>query len=233
MDCKGTYHSIATAPISNYRSRSRLKRRGNRPDTLSAPMTRILLTLAVLSIVLLVAAATIGLSIGDLYAGRELTDETRHMATVHRLTGIAAALSVVFLESVIATYFIGTSRWCKEVTETYRLDYQPVRESNQLKRRAFAVALTGMLTVVGIIALGAAADPATGRPNTAAWTNFHLAAALGGSALIAWTYFAGWQYVGRNHAIIEGIVARVGEIRRERGLEPATIPAEPLTPAAK
>jgi hypothetical protein len=194
-------------------------------------MTRILLTLAVLSIVLLVAAATIGLSIGNLYENPSA--DTLHMATVHRLTGIAAALSVVFLESVIATYFIGTSRWCKEVTETYRLDYPPMRESNRLKRRAFAVALTGMLTVVGIIALGAAADPATGRPNTEAWTNFHLAAALGGSALIAWTYFAGWQYVGRNHAIIEGIVAQVGKIRRERGLEPATIPAGPLTPAVK
>ena len=96
------------------------------------------------------------------------------MATVHRLTGIAAALGVVFVESVVVTYFIGTSRWCKEVAETYRLDAAPVRESNRLKRRAFAVALVGMLTVVGVIALGAAADPATGRPNTQAWTNFHL-----------------------------------------------------------
>ena len=136
-------------------------------------MTRILLTLAILSLVLLVAALTMGLSVGDLYHAPGA--DTLRMATVHRLTGIAAALGVVFVESVVVTYFIGTSRWCKEVTETYHLDPNRVRQSNRLKRRAFAVALVGMLTVVGVIALGAAADPATGRPNTQAWTNYHLA----------------------------------------------------------
>ena len=107
-----------------------------------------------------------------------------------------------------------------------------MRESNRLKRRAFAVALTGMLTVVGIIALGAAADPATGRPNTADWTNFHLAAALAGSALIAWTYFAGWQYVGRNHAIIEGIVAEWAKFAAN-GVWSRPALTEALTPATK
>ncbi len=162
----------------------------------------------------------IGLSIGNLY--EVPTADTLHMATVHRLIGTAAALGVVFVESVIVTYFIGTSRWCKEVTEAYGLEIASVRDSNRLKRRAFAVALVGMLTVVGIIALGAAADPATGRANTQAWTHFHLAGALGGFAVIAWTYFAAWQYVWLNNAIIQQIVAKVGEIRRQRGLEPLT-----------
>ena len=48
------------------------------------------------------------------------------MATIHRLTGMAAALGVVFVESVVVTYFIGTSRWCKEVSETYQLDSKRV-----------------------------------------------------------------------------------------------------------
>ena len=104
-------------------------------------MTRILLTLAILSLVLLVAALTMGLSVGDLYHAPGA--DTLRMATVHRLTGIAAALGVVFVESVVVTYFIGTSRWCKEVTETYRLDPNRVRQSNRLKRRAFAVARSG------------------------------------------------------------------------------------------
>lgn len=189
-------------------------------------MTRILTTLAILSLVLLLAALTMGLSVGDLHQVPTPKPATLQMATVHRLTGIAAALGVVFVESVVATYFIGTSRWCKEVTETYHLDPGRVRQSNALKRRAFAVALVGMLTVVGVIALGAAADPATGRPNTQAWTNYHLAGALAGLAVIAWSYFAAWQYVWQQHAIIEQIVAEVGEIRRGRGLGA-------LTPAAK
>jgi hypothetical protein len=186
-------------------------------------MTRILLTLAALSLILLAAALLIGLSNGDLY--HQPSADTLHWATVHRLTGIAAALAVVLVECVIVTYFIGTSRWCKEVVETYSLDAAPVRASNRLKRRAFAVALAGMLMVVALIALGAAADPATGRPNTQAWTNFHLVGAFVGVALIAWTYFAAWQYIAANREIIQKILAEVSRIRCERGLEPLTMAA--------
>jgi membrane associated rhomboid family serine protease len=141
------------------------------------------------------------------------------------LTGLAAALAVVFVESVVVTYFIGTSRWCKEVVETYSLDPAPARASSRLKRRAFAVALAGMLTVVAVIALGAAADPATRRPNTQAWTDYHLAGAFAGVALIAWTYYAAWQTIAANQAIIEQILVEVSRIRRERGPEPLTMAA--------
>jgi hypothetical protein len=185
-------------------------------------MTRILTTLATLSVLLLVATFVVGLFIGNLYDAPSQT--TLHWATVHRLTGIVAALVVVLVESVIVTYFIGTSRWCKEVVETYSLERTPVRESTRLKRRAFAVSLLGMMTILGIIALGAANDPATGRPGTAAWTNFHLAAAIGGTLVIAWTYFAGWQYIGANQAIIHQLVSEVGQIRRAKGLEPVPEP---------
>jgi hypothetical protein len=183
-------------------------------------MTRIVIALASFSLILLVAALVVGLSVGDLY--NDPSEHTLRWATAHRLTGVAAALAVVFVESVIVTYFIGTSRWCKEVAETYRLDAGPVRESSRLKRRAFAVAIIGMLTVIGIIALGGAADPSTRRDNTQAWTNYHLAGALAGTALIGWTYFAAWQYVSLNQAIILEMVAEVARIRRQRGLEPLT-----------
>ena len=180
-------------------------------------MTRILLSLASLSIVLLSAALILGLLIGDLYDAPSET--TLHWATIHRLTGVAAALAVVFVESVIVTYFIGTTRWCKEVVETYQLDLSLIRESNRLKRKTFPWALVGMLAVVGIIALGGAADPATGRENTRAWANWHLAGALAGIGLITWTYYVAWNNIFANHAIIQEIVARVARIRRQRGLE--------------
>jgi hypothetical protein len=180
-------------------------------------MNRILLTLASLSLILLAAALVVGLSIGDLY--HDPTVVTLHSATVHRLTGTAAALGVVFVESVIATYFIGTGRWCKEVAETYGLDLAPVRTSNRLKRRAFAWSLLGMLTIVGVISLGAAADPATGRPNTQFWTNYHFAGAFGGLLLVAWTYVAAWNLICANQRVIEEIAAKVAGIRRDRGLD--------------
>jgi hypothetical protein len=180
-------------------------------------MSRILFTLASLAMILMIAALVLGLTIDDLYD--HPSSVTLNWATVHRLTGVAAALAVVFVESIVVTYFIGTSRWCKEVSETYGLDRSAVVASNRLKRRTFPWALGGMLAVVGVIALGAAADPGTGRPNTADWANVHLFGALAGIAFIGWSFVAAWNNVEANHAIIEGIVADVARIRRERGLE--------------
>jgi hypothetical protein len=192
-------------------------------DTLDGPpnsgllMTRILLSLASLSLILLVATLIVGLAVGDLYAQPLPTDETLAWASVHRLSGIAAALVVVFVESIVVTYFIGTSRWCKEVVETYRFDPAAVRESNRLKRRTFPWALFGMLAVIGIIALGGAADPTTGQPDTQEWTNWHLVASFLGIGLIAWTYIIAWSNIVANQLIIDRLVVEVASVRSARG----------------
>jgi hypothetical protein len=199
------------------------------PHLLYARMTRIFLTLASLSIILLVTAMVMGLSMGDLYERPMPSRETLHWATLHRLTGVAAALAVVFVESVVVTYFIGTSRWCKEVVETYQLDRSTVMASNQLKRRTFPWALAGMLGVVTVIALGGAADPASLQPNTKAWANWHLIGAFSGIGLVAWTYLVAWNNILANHAIITGLVAEVARLRKDRGLDAETDSSENLT----
>lgn len=182
-------------------------------------MTRILFTLGSMSVILMAAALILGLSIGDLYAEPFPTSETQVWATVHRLTGLGAALAVVLVESVIITYFIGTGRWCKEVVETYNLDRADVRASNQLKRRTFPWALLGMLAIVGVIALGGASDPATGQPNTREWVDWHFGGAVGGIVLITWTYVVAWNNVVANQAIISKLVEDVARIRREKSLD--------------
>lgn len=164
------------------------------------------------------AAIVIGLSIGDLYADPP-SDATFAWRGRHMLVGTAAALAVVFVESIAVTYFVGTSRWCKEVTETYRLPPTDLAESTRLKRRTFPWCVLGMLAVVGVAALGAASDPGTGRPNTASMATVHLGAAFGGFALVAWTYWRVWLNIAANQGVIERIVAQVGQIRAERGLD--------------
>lgn len=186
-------------------------------------MTRIFLTLASLSIILLVAAMMMGLSMGDLYERPVPSHETLHWATLHRLTGVAAALMVVFVESVVVTYFIGTSRWCKEVVETYHLDRSAVSASNRLKRRTFPWALAGMLGVVVVIALGGAADPASLQPNTKAWANWHLMGGFLGIGLVGWTYLVAWNNIVANHSIITALVAEVARFRRDHGLDAGTV----------
>jgi len=180
-------------------------------------MTRIFNVLAWFALVLMACTLVVGLWIGDLH--ENLTPETLRWATVHRLSGVAAALAVVFVHSIVVTYFIGTSRWCKEVSETYRFDPSLVARSTQLKRRAFPWALMGMLAVVGVIALGAAADPATGRAGTENWVNVHLVGALAGLAFIAWTFLVEWQNIEANQAIIADVLEEVRRIRAAHGLE--------------
>jgi hypothetical protein len=172
---------------------------------------------------LFAAAIVLGLSIGDLYAD-PIAESTISWRGRHMLVGVAAALAVVFVESIIVTYFIGTGRWCKEVTETYQLPRSDLAESTQLKRRTFPLAVVGMLTVVGVSALGAAADPGTGRPGTADMATWHLAAAFGGLAIVGWTYYQAWINIAAQQRVIERIVAQVQRIRQELGLDDAEEP---------
>ncbi len=186
-------------------------------------MSRIFPMLASLSLGLFGAAVVLGLTIGDLYAVPP-AEATIRWRGIHMLTGVSAALAVVFVHSIAITYFVGTSRWCKEVTETYRLDRNSLVRSTQLKRQTFPWSVIGMLTVVVVGALGAASDPGTGRPDTASWVSLHQLGALVGFALVGWTYFRAWLNIVANQAVIRKIVGEVGAIRRKRGLDAENSP---------
>lgn len=193
-------------------------------------MTRIFPTLASLSLMLYALALVLGLGIGDLYDNP--TQEVVGQKGTHLLAGTAAALFVVFVESIAVTYFVGTSRWCKEVTETYRLDPGDLASSTRLKRRTFPLAVAGMLAVVGIGALGAASDPGTGRAGTATMASIHLTAALAGLCFVGWTYYRTWLNISDNQAVIARIVAKVRAIRIEKGLEVEPAPQAPVAAEA-
>jgi hypothetical protein len=170
------------------------------------------------------AAVVLGLSIGDLYAD-PVSSATFAWRGRHMLAGTATALAVVLVESIAVTYFIGTSRWCKEVTETYGLPPDELRKSSQLKRRTFPACVIGMLSVVGVGALGAASDPGTGRPDTASMAGIHHLAAWTGLCVVAWTYYFAWLNIASNQGVIHRIVGEVARIRSDRGLD-APVPTE-------
>lgn len=186
-------------------------------------MPRIFAVLAALSLGLVALSVVLGLGIGDLYDNP--SPEVLGMRRVHMLTGVAAALAVVLVESIVVTYFIGTSRWCREVTETYSFGPTLFQQSTRLKRRTFPLCLVGMLTVVAVGALGAASDPGTGRPNTESMASVHLIAALAGLAVIAWSYYQSWQNIVANQLVIDQLMEQVARRRSEQGLDvPAAAP---------
>ena len=127
-------------------------------------MDRVFSRVALFAVALMAATAGLGLWLGDLHG--QTSPAVLRWGTVHRLSGVLAALMVVLVNSMAVTYFIGTGRWCREVVESYGLDGSSSERSRRLKRSAFPFALLGMLAVVTVVALGGAADPASGRPGT-------------------------------------------------------------------
>ena len=180
-------------------------------------MDRVFSRAALFAVALMAATAGLGLWLGDLHG--QTAPAVLRWGTVHRLSGVLAALMVVLVNSMAVTYFIGTGRWCREVVETYGLDGSYIERSRRLKRSAFPFALLGMLAVVTVVALGGAADPASGRPGTQQWVTAHLLGGLGLAAAIAWCFQAQLPQIRRQQELIEDVMAEVRESRRRRGLD--------------
>lgn len=182
-------------------------------------MEQVFTRAALFALVLLAATACLGLWLGDLHG---VTDPAiLRWGTVHRLTGVLTALVVVLVNSLTVTYFIGTGRWVREVVEAYGLDAGLVERGRRLKRGAFPFALAGMLGVVAIVALGGAADPASGRPGTRGWVTPHLLGGIGIGGLIAWCFQAQVPRIRRQQALIDDVMNEVRAERLRRGLDVA------------
>jgi hypothetical protein len=188
-------------------------------------MEQVFTRAALFALTLLVATAGLGLWLGDLHG---VTDPAvLRWGTVHRLTGVLTALVVVLVNSLTVTYFIGTGRWCREVVEAYGLDMEIVARSARLKRAAFPFALGGMLAVVAIVALGGAADPASGRKGSSEWVTPHLIGGIGLAAVIAWCFQGQIPGIRRQHELIDEVMDLVRRERLARGLD-VEQPASPV-----
>lgn len=180
-------------------------------------MEKMFVWVATFAVALMVATAGLGLWIGDLHG--QTDPAILRWGTVHRLSGVLAALVVVLVNSMSVTYFIGTGRWCREVVETYGLPASFIARSKQIKRASFPFALIGMLSVVAIVALGGAADPAAGRQGSADWVTPHLLGGIGLAGVIAVCFQAQRLRIRQQQGLIADLLAAVYEVRRSRGLE--------------
>jgi hypothetical protein len=143
----------------------------------------------------------------------------RSRMTLHMLLGAAAALVTVLVNSITVTYFIGTSRWCKEVCETYGLSAELAERSTQLKRSTFPWALAGILSVILIVGLGAAADPSGANwQRSAHFVMPHYAAAMISIVIVLIAFFVQISRIAENYAVIEEILREVERIRAAKGL---------------
>jgi len=137
----------------------------------------------------------------------------------HMLLGIGAGIGAVLVNSISVTYFVGTSRWCKEVVDTYGLDRRHIQQSNALKRQTFPWAVAGMLAAVVMVALGGAADPGNSLADPAAWAMWHRLGAMLGLTFIGFSFWNQFNNILANFVLINVLMAEVHRIRQERGLE--------------
>lgn len=145
-------------------------------------------------------------------ASRDVAPERRRRDW-HTLTGVAAALATLLVNSLTITYFIGTSRWCQEVVDTYQLDPALADQSRALKRAAFPWSLLGIVTILGVAALGALSDPGNLFEAAATWRVPHYLTALLSIPVISYCFWQQIAKIGENYDVIERILAEVESIR--------------------
>lgn len=143
----------------------------------------------------------------------------RSWMTIHMLLGSAAALLAVLVNSITITYFVGTSRWCKEVCETYGIRGELAERSTRLKRSTFPWALAGILAIIVVVGLGAAADPSGANfQRSSAFVMPHYVGAMLGLVVVMVAFGVQISRIAENYAVIQQILAEVGRIRAEKGL---------------
>jgi hypothetical protein len=149
-----------------------------------------------------------------------------HM-TRHMLLGIGSALITLLVCSVSITYFVGTSRWFKEVVETYRLNPDYVQQSARIKRRSFRWSVAGALAIVAVVGLGAASEPTWANAALSAdYVLPHYLAALAAIAFLLVSFYMQALSLSENGKLIEAVMADVRRIRAERGLQVEESPPE-------
>jgi hypothetical protein len=153
----------------------------------------------------------------DYAAADERFRTPRQRMTIHMLLGVGSSLMAILVSSVAITYFIGTSRWCKEVCDTYRLPAALAERSTRLKRSTFPWALASVAAVIGVVALGAAADPSGWNFTRApGFVLPHYLAAMLMLLVVCASFWVQISRIAENHVVIEEILAAVKRARGEK-----------------
>lgn len=165
-----------------------------------------------------------GGSLAKLNAAHEAFQPIKLRASFHTLLGMIAALTTVLVSSVSVTYFVGTSRWCKEVVEAYGLDPELAERSNQLKRRSFPLSVVSMVTMMLLVATGGlVASPDTFREIAASVVPAHQILAFTATAFVAFAFVQQMRLVGANYTVIQEITDQAQAVKGTRDEAPSPV----------
>ncbi len=176
-------------------------------------MKRIFVVLASLNAAALLA--TYGVGVASKLRGAAEAGEPLYMA--HYFLGLfSVILGPLAVHCLIFIYFLGTGRWVKEVALAYRLPDQPwPKQTRELKRRTFPVALTAMLISIATAAAGLGA-----QLQHWPWP-IHATAATVTLFANLWAFVVEYRNVGANALVIDAVYAEADRLRAEQGLPPS------------
>ncbi len=182
-------------------------------------MNRIFLTLAAVSVLLLMMTMAFGLSIEN-PAARDAAEQA--LVQRHLLSAFGGLIVALMVHGLVLTYFMGTGRWIEETSIAYGLDEKWRRENTSLKMQTLPLMVGSIFLLITAGAFGAAADPASPvgfhgwLGLTPATWHFTVAILAVGLHLIATIveYFA----LSRNGELIQAVMAEVQRIRQAHGL---------------
>lgn len=180
-------------------------------------MTRIFLTLASVSTLLLVIVFVLGLSIDDPKAL-----ESQRLVSWHLMLALTGLVVATLVHAIVLTYFMGTGRWMEDVSKTYQLDESWRLESQRLKYRVLPAMSGCFLLLLTTVGFGAAADPAS-RLGFTGWAGLsastvHLLVALTTVCCNVLVNVLEFQAIERNGQLVQEVLEKVREIRIARGL---------------
>lgn len=180
-------------------------------------MTRIFLTLASVSTMLLVVVFLIGLNIDD-----PKLPEAQSLISWHMMLALSGLVFAALVHALVLTYFMGTGRWMEDVSKAYQLDSRFQEETKQLKYRSLPMMTFSLLLLFVTIGFGAAADPAS-KMGFAGWGGItagtcHMLTAIATMAINFFTNLREFQAIERNGELVNEVMQKVRELRLARGL---------------
>lgn len=180
-------------------------------------MTRIFLTLASASTLLLLTVFVVGLNIDD-----PKQFQSQSLVSWHLMLALTGLVFAALVHALVLTYFMGTGRWVEDVSKAYQLEERWRLESQKLKYRVLPWMCFSMLLLLTTIGFGAAADPAS-RLGFSGWAGLsaskvHLVVA---SVTVCFNFFVNvceFHALEGNGQLVRELVEKVREIRVARGL---------------
>jgi hypothetical protein len=133
----------------------------------------------------------------------------------HVWSGIAATLIILLVNSITVTYFIGTSRWCREVADAYGAGDELAAQCARLKRSNFPWAFSSIIALLVMIGFGAASDLTANFTSAERWVIPHTLTAFIGTTWIIWSFRTQGRKLAENQHIINGVLQLVREIQSD------------------